>query len=192
MHGNIIYSWKLRDGFQSAFNMLLTTPELLRILVEYGNELCFIDGTHNVCEQRMQLVLLVVKHHTGEYCLLHTCKQICLLFFLGHGIPVAIQISDSHTDDTYKYMVKKLHKATKGKWMPRQMMSDFEHSILLGVRRVFPNIKQLCCYFHWKQAIRHYAKGMLARLDLFHFHFFFSYIFIYDYILKNMCKKLKK
>lgn len=51
---------------QSSPEVIFSTHQMLELLVQFGQEIFFIDGTHSIIENRMQVVALSVVHPEGK------------------------------------------------------------------------------------------------------------------------------
>ncbi len=56
----------LFHGTKSCVRIVIATDKSLKLLVKYGQEMCFMDGTFAMVEYKMQTVIVVVRHPNGK------------------------------------------------------------------------------------------------------------------------------
>lgn len=61
-----IQDFGLFHGKKSCVRIVIATDESLVLLVKYGQEMCFMDGTFAMVEYKMQVVIIVVRHPNGK------------------------------------------------------------------------------------------------------------------------------
>lgn len=58
-----IHLW---NNQESSPEVIFSTRPMLELLVQLGQEIFFLDGTHSIIENRMQVVALSVVHWEGK------------------------------------------------------------------------------------------------------------------------------
>ena len=86
--------------------------------------------------------------HTGPF------TQVLNVMFDVHGkvIPVYHVLMTAKTADLYTKLFRRL-KTRLPSCKPKTIMIDFEASLALALRNVFPGVRVAGCRFHYAQAV---------------------------------------
>lgn len=175
---NIYYNWRRNTiSFKkfTIFNNRFTknNKEFLRdytlklIYNEKGNKL--IMHKHAIFLSNYFLKCLQLTNHyyiDGTYVYPNEFKQLIVIQFLHHQynirIPGCFILINNKTEVGYKYMLNILFNILTNEntleLNLKSITTDFEFGLINAINDVFPNIKQIGCFYHFSRALCEKAK----------------------------------
>lgn len=67
LFGSYIADFKLFNNFEPYISLILTSQKMINILISNNSQIFFMDGTHQVVQNKLQIVTVLVRHvNTGK------------------------------------------------------------------------------------------------------------------------------
>ena len=122
---------------------IIASPAMLAALRRYGSHV-FIDGTWNVADGRLQLVVIWVATAVGKI------------------MPCALCITNAKDAAVYAYALQVISECAG--WVPTHVFTDFEKAIWVAVGMAFVGCNVLIwgCLWHFTQAVRRHLENSVS------------------------------
>jgi hypothetical protein len=125
-------------------NVILMADNARSLLQQYG-EILFIDGTFDICEQKLILTTVMMSVD-------------------GIGVPAAWLLSNSKTTDNYEAFFKCLSTIAENKLDPKFILCDYEIALREAPKRVWPSVVVYGDAFHFVQCNVKWMKSQNSSL----------------------------
>jgi hypothetical protein len=130
------------------FRLLFSSKRLLQNVEHVG--VFHVDGTYKITIQDFPLVVFGVTDLKGVF----------------H--PICFMITSHETEEDFYYMYHGLHiqcEIMELEWRPSFIMQDAQQSSYNAIKRLFPDVEVLMCYYHVTENIRKKCKQYIDNRE---------------------------